>query len=497
MSALPSRRRIGAVGTMAVALIAALTSTLVIGGSAIAAPARVSAADIAANTDYLGWHFETGTGSNTLGGLSAGASGDTYVLNGLVAAGAPGIATTPAALETVITATNVVASGDVLLQFPYSVTTDGAPATIVSWGTLRTAAPVTSGIAPTADTQFISSKDLGSIPNNTAAPLSAFIAEFTALDAANDVRYSGYGFWASLQAPAAEVQSITSSGATTSFGIPPLTITAPTATVVVPAAEIRADESTYPGWHEGRTAPVAPFTVDAAGLNFGGATASQIINGLATPKAVGSLDALVALVGTYSLDVTSGAVHAQLPFFFGAADSFTTLRSAAPVATGTYTPTLAEDWMSSRDIPATATTPAIAKNTSVSLGVLLDALAAQGNVRVLAFGVYTDPSAAPAVVKSVSFDGTKYEFGVVTTTPPVVEPPVVVPPVVEPPAGEKTTTPAVVVVTTKPASAAPGKELADSGSSDSFWMTAVAGSMLALGAVGVLIARRNRAGLEF
>ena len=482
MSVLPSRRRNGAVGAMAVAVVAALASTFALGGSAVAAPAPVSAADIAANTDYLGWHFEKGTGANTLNGLAIGAGADSYALNGLVSTGAPGLVTSAPGLESLITGTSVVATGDVVLQFPYSVTADGAPGTIVHWGTLRTAGAVASGTAPSATTQFVSSKDLPGIPNNTAAPLSAFLEELVALDLTNDIRYSGYGFWASPQSPAAEVASITFNGATTAFGIPALTNVAPTATVTVPAADIRPNEDTYPGWHEGQ-AGATPFSVDAAGLHLGGATASQIINGLATPKAVGSLDALVALVGTYGFDVASGAVHAQLPFFYGAADSFTTLRTAAPVAAGEYAPTLTEEWMSSRDIPATATTPAIARNTAVPLATLLDALAAQGNIRALAFGVYAGPAEASALVSSVSFDGTKYVFGVVAaeTTPPT----------------ETTTTPVATTpaATTPAATKAPGKELADSGS-ESVWLTVAAGSMLALGAVGVLAARRNRAGLE-
>jgi LPXTG-motif cell wall-anchored protein len=66
--------------------------------------------------------------------------------------------------------------------------------------------------------------------------------------------------------------------------------------------------------------------------------------------------------------------------------------------------------MSSRLIPATGTTAAIAANTSVALGDLLEALLAQGgSVQLLAFGVLAQAS-APAVVSQVSFNGVSYSF---------------------------------------------------------------------------------------
>jgi hypothetical protein len=279
-----------------------------------------------------------------------------------------------------------VLEGETFLQVP--VTWNGG------WSTLRPAVAATeaTGTHELADL-WVSSKGLGAIPANTPVPLSDLLA---GLDSAGTVAYSGFGV---LSPSTATVRSLTWDGTTYDFSRAITTIPV-VSTVYVTAGEIRPDESTYPGWHEGYANETPAFSVTEAGLSLGVGADSQIINGFETPLADADLASLITSAG---VGTTSGAVHFQVPIFFGPDSAFATLRPAAPDAAFA----IGDEWVSSRNIPATATTPAIPKNTPVVLGDLIDAIEANGEVQVLAFGVQAGD---PAIVTTITFDGVEYSF---------------------------------------------------------------------------------------
>ncbi|HET8778823.1 MAG TPA: hypothetical protein VFM66_02030, partial [Agromyces sp.] len=391
---------------------------------------------------YLGWHegYVNATPAFALrwDGLELGLGANSQILNGLVETGAPGIPTTGDELGALITSSEVdVLEGETFLQVP--VTWNGG------WSTLRPAVAATGATGTYAlSDQWISSKDLGTITANTPVALSEIIDE---LDTAGTVAYSGFGV---LSTSPATVASLTWGGTTYAFSRSIATIPVGS-TVHVTAGEIRPDESTYPGWHEGYANDTPAFSVTEAGLSLGDGASSQIINGFETP--LGEAD-LASLITSAGVAVTSGTVHFQVPIFFGPEATFATLRpAAADVAFA-----IGDEWISSRDIPATATTPGITKNTPVVLGDLIDAIEANGEVQVLAFGVL---AGEPAVVTTVTFNGVEYSF----LPAPVV------------PSG---TTPAG---TGGAALAATGFEGA--------WIAPVGALVLALGAGFMLIARRR------
>lgn len=402
------RPRRAVAGALAATLVAS-AAALVVATPAAAATEHVAAASIAPDdTSYLGWHLETGDATqlaDVWNGLRTDPAGDVYALKGLVNTGQPGLPVADgAALGTLITGSTIVGTGNVLLEVPYSVTDPVTPTTINTWGTLRTADPVVSGAAPTLTTPFISSRTLGTIPANTTAPLQDFLDELDA--ATGDIRYSGYGFYAVAQFPPAVVSSISFGADTTTFGRT-VSSTPVTSTVKVGASEIRPDESTYTGWHEGYANATPAYAVTTSGLSFGNGANSQIINGLATPIVT---TAPFGAFTSLSVTVASGEAFLQVPVFFGPGSTFATLRPATGATAGTSGVALADTWTSSRAIPATATTPAIAANAPVALGDLLEALVAQGgSVQILAFGVLAQAS-APAVVSQVSFNGVSYSF---------------------------------------------------------------------------------------
>lgn len=342
-------------------------------------------------SSYLGWHegYDNATPAFALrwDGLELGLGANSQVLNGLVETGAPGLPTTGSELGALITASETdVLEGETFLQVP--VTWNGG------WSTLRPAVAATDATGTHAlSDMWISSKPLGAIGANTAVALSALLDE---LDAAGEVAFSGFGV---LSTSPATVASLTWDGTTYAFSRSIATIPVGS-TVHVTAGEIRPDESTYPGWHEGYDNDTPAFSVTEVGLSLGDGTKSQIINGFDAPLADADLASLITSAG---VAVTSGAVHFQVPIFYGPDSAFATLRPA--VAGSAFA--IGDQWVSSRDIPATATTPAIAKNTPVVLGDLIDAIEANGQVQVLAFGVQADD---PAIVTTITFNGVEYSF---------------------------------------------------------------------------------------
>jgi LPXTG-motif cell wall-anchored protein len=386
------------------ALMLASGSALLAAVPAHAATTHVPASSIAPDdTNYLGWHAEQGSFAEQWNGLRIGAGSNSYVLNGLVNTLQPGIPTDGTALGALIGTSSIVGTGAIVLEVPYSVTDVGTPTTILTWGTLRSSSPLASGVSPTLSTTFMSSRALGTIPAGTVRPLSEFLTELDA--AGGDVRYSGFGFWASTQSPAAVVSSMNWDGDTYTFGRTYSTIPV-TSTVNVLASEIRPDATTYTGWHEGYSTP--GYSVADDGLHLGESVDSQVINGLATP--ISTTDPF-GLFASTAVTVVSGEAFYQVPLTFGSASTFTTLRSDPGQTAGATSFSLSDGWASSRAIPATSTTPLIAATQRVPLGDLLEALIANGGViEVLAFGVLADSGSSPAVVADVTFNGVRYNF---------------------------------------------------------------------------------------
>lgn len=390
---------------VAAASIAA-ASVLVVASPAAAATAHVPASSIAPDdSSYLGWHAQLGDFADVWNGLRVGAGADSYILNGLVATGAPGVATTGTALGDLITGSLITGSGDVRTEIPVSVGAVNPPATD-SWATLYSSSS-TTGVAPQLTDLWQSSRAItlngAAIAANTPTPLGDLLAE---LDVAGDVKYSGYGFYALDQSPAAVVSSIRFGADTATFGRT-VTPVAATSRVQVGGAEIRPDESTYTGWHEGYENATPAYSVGANGLSFGNGANSQIINGLATPLVTADP---FSLFSSASVTVASGEAFLQVPVFFGPANTFATLRPAVGAAAGTTGVALTDGWTSSRVIPATAATAEIPANATVPLGDLLEALLAQGgSLQVLAFGVLAQAS-APTVVTAIVWNGVTYSF---------------------------------------------------------------------------------------
>lgn len=394
-------------------LAAVLATALVVSGSVLitAAPAAGATVHVPASSIgpddsvYLGWHAEQGSFADAWNGLKVGAGSNSYILNGLVATGAPGLSTTGTALGALITSASITGTGSVQMEVPVAVGTVHPPLTN-AWATLYSQSSVI-GASPQLTDLWISSRAItlngANIPANTAMPLADILAQ---LDIAGDVKYSGYGFYATNQSPAAAVSSMTFGADTTNFGriVSPV---ASSSTVTVTAAEIRPDASSYTGWHEGYVNATPAYSVDSAGLNIGNGANSQIINGLATP--ITTSDPF-SLLSSMSVTVASGEAFLQVPMFFGPGTDFTTLRPAVGAGPGTAGVALGDQWTSSRAIPATATTPAYAANASAPLGDLLEALLAQGGtLRVLAFGVLAQ-STAPTVVTAIVWNGVTYNF---------------------------------------------------------------------------------------
>jgi len=211
------RRFVRPLGGFAAAAGLAVASLLVAGP---AMAAHVPAADIDPDeTTYLGWHFDQGTGTDVTGGLELGAGANSYLLNGLVSAGEPGLPVDDAtALGALISTASIEGTGNFALEIPYSVTDDENPTTILTWGTLY--GTISEGTAITTASLFRSSKNLGAITAGTELPLSSFLDELDAFaDGVDQIRYSGYGVYASTQDPAAVLASITFAGETTTFGL--------------------------------------------------------------------------------------------------------------------------------------------------------------------------------------------------------------------------------------------------------------------------------------
>jgi len=194
----------------------------------------------------------------------------------------------------------------------------------------------------------------------------------------------------------------------------------PTSTEYVYGDDIRPDESTYPGWHEGYANAEVSYAVDEDGLHLGDPAHSQIIDGLDAPLTTTELEALITSAG---VTVTEGSVTFQVPVLYGTggvddAPSFTTLRSLS-LGAGEHGFSIADRWVSSRALVDNDGATVFAANTALHLADLVAFLNAQGDVQLLAYGVQADTA---ATVTSIVWDGTEYLFtGEIVSDVPVIE----------------------------------------------------------------------------
>ncbi|WP_223357638.1 LPXTG cell wall anchor domain-containing protein [Leifsonia sp. ZF2019] len=180
------------------------------------------------------------------------------------------------------------------------------------------------------------------------------------------------------------------------------------ATAEVHQQDIRSNEDTYPGWHQGYANAEDRAVVGANGLELTGE--SQILYGYTEQERLtgAQLESLVQ-AGGVSWKTSWNSAYFQLPLFYGdaTAPKFTTLRPASPVE-GTNTAALTDTWVTSTAITDADGAPLYAKNDSATLGDFLAALDVD-TVQVLGFGVLTE-AGTQADVDSVTFNGTTYSF---------------------------------------------------------------------------------------
>ncbi|MEO6115226.1 MAG: cell wall-binding repeat-containing protein [Pseudolysinimonas sp.] len=205
------------------------------------------------------------------------------------------------------------------------------------------------------------------------------------------------------------IQSITAGCVV--YGFTSATVPASTSTVSVPDTAIRPNENTYPGWHEGASNASRSFSVQSDGLHLGFPSHSQIIDGLNAPLATSNIESVITAMST---TVGSGSVTLQVPVFYGAANHFTTLRSASLTA-GTHGVSVSDLWTTTRAILAANGSTILVAGSTLPLADLSALLSSLGNVQVLAFGVQADTA---AVVSEITAMGIDYEF-VPTPFPPV------------------------------------------------------------------------------
>ncbi|GAA3874408.1 hypothetical protein GCM10022381_16500 [Leifsonia kafniensis] len=199
-------------------------SSLILGGAsfALAAPASattggeiapvaaaaatsvvpVTVNDIAPNeSKYLGWHegYTNATPAFRIAtdGLHLGIGAPSQILNGLVASGKPGIATTDL-LALITGASTSVRSGAVTFQVAVTWGTGASS----GWATLRSDELIQPVSTIRANDLWVSSKAVGAIAADTPTTVKSLTDELKRL---GNVRYSGFGVQADAEAAVGDV----------------------------------------------------------------------------------------------------------------------------------------------------------------------------------------------------------------------------------------------------------------------------------------------------
>lgn len=404
-------------GATATALI---VSGAVLGASAAqatdaTAPEYVPATGIAQTTNaaeesaaYNTWHFDPSKSqlvTQQRNGITVPQGAEVLVRkgNGLDVSLPDAAAETRGSIEVLAESLDIVASDLSAVTYQIPVFFDYDEAGKPKYTTLRKQAGEAADIWTTS----------GAIGTAFAANSSAELDKLVdALDVDDDARAIGAGFLVSRPASEVLVSNFSASGTTTQFTAAPV-VTAPGTPgtpAFVDAKDIRPDESSYPGWHEG--VPAGPErgsfeTVigekkNAAGLKVTGK--SQVLNGFAEdsflPNAAGLAKSLVV-----AADAGGADIWAQIPVFSypqGVVEQqFTTLRALVP-ASGKLADT--SEWVSSRDIAGQGGV-LVPKNTATSLDEIVAAL---GEHDVLGYGVHVESGSA--TIQSIAFNGVTTEF---------------------------------------------------------------------------------------
>ncbi|MDN4615960.1 LPXTG cell wall anchor domain-containing protein [Leifsonia sp. F6_8S_P_1B] len=179
-------------------------------------------------------------------------------------------------------------------------------------------------------------------------------------------------------------------------------------TTVVHPGDIRPDETTYPGWHQGYANAADKASITAEGLAL--TDASQIIYGYTDTERLPG-NQLLSLIDdgevAWSSTAASDPAFFQIPVNYGSG-GFTTLRPAQPVA-GDNTASRDQQWVSSKAIPASdANATELPANTPAALGDILAALDIN-TVQVLGFGVLTQDGTS-STVTSIRWNYATYTF---------------------------------------------------------------------------------------
>lgn len=179
-------------------------------------------------------------------------------------------------------------------------------------------------------------------------------------------------------------------------------------TAVVHPGDIRPDETTYPGWHQGYANAADKYAVTAEGLAL--TDASQIIYGYSDTERLPG-NQLLSLIDAgeveWSTTADSDPAFFQIPVNYGNG-GFTTLRPAQPAA-GDNSASRDQQWVSSKTIPvSSANATELPANTPAALGDILAALDIN-TVQVLGFGVLTQDGTS-STVTSIRWNYTTYTF---------------------------------------------------------------------------------------
>lgn len=155
---------------------------------------------------------------------------------------------------------------------------------------------------------------------NTSAPMDQLLlalGDLTPAPEGTDPRAIATGFLIETGTDGVQVNSFTGNGIMTQFApsIPSCVANAVSSNIV-DAADIRPNESTYPGWHNGltKTATVKNFVTTEAGLTVTGN--AQILNGLADPAEFQAN--CLSAAADMKVDVVhaTGPVATQVPVFY-------------------------------------------------------------------------------------------------------------------------------------------------------------------------------------
>lgn len=366
---------------------------------------------------YNEWHFDPDHAagvSQAPNGLIVSASGDALVMLGN---GNDIVKSDPAAqpdnttIEDLAANLWVVASdaSKVSFQIPvfYNVTNG------LKYTTLR------KNAADSASTQWVSSANIVDpadpativIAKDAPAELADIVAALDAFD--NDARAIGAGFL--VQNPGSDVlvSSFSSTRAadyvTTSFYEPGAVDPVNTSPLgeFVHSDDINADETTYPGWHQGSSgADLGTYASVVSGAAVNGLLVtgkSQILNGFAPENFLDNnlldvLNAGVSIHGAPSDDAVGYTF--QIPLFFYTegviGQQFTTVRADVP-ADGVITADL--QWTASRAIGV------IPAGAVATLDALLGAMS---SYQALGYGFYIESGSVTA--QSITFNGLTTSF---------------------------------------------------------------------------------------